>query len=115
MQVCGVPLLLACTSLLITAAGAQPGHRPGAPGSAPAEPGASVARPAPPQPGKQLANRPAPSAHTPAPSSTQGLATRQPQSTAAARNLGTAARPNITNPQARAITPPVGATAAVAA
>jgi ABC-type transporter MlaC component len=56
-----------------------------------------------------------PSAHTPAPPSTQGLATRQPQSTAAARNLGAAARPNITNPQARAITPPVGATAAVAA
>jgi len=43
------------------------------------------------------------------------LATRQPQSAAAARNLGAAARPNITNPQARAVTPPIGATAAVAA
>ena len=194
MQLHRVPLLLACTALLTTAASAQPGHRPGAPGAAPAPHAApapvsraapapmphaaapaprvapqvaaprampqlspprvssapraaprhverpapppattgrsapsehrtapaqpSAARPAPPQPSKQLANRPVPSvpsAHTPAPPSTQGLATRQPQSTAAARNLGAAARPNITNPQARAVTPPVGATAAVAA
>jgi ABC-type transporter MlaC component len=85
---------------------------------APVQPSTSAARPALPQPSKQLANRPAPSAlsaHTPAPPSTQGLATRPPQSTAAARSLGAAARPNITNPQARAVTPPVGATAAVAA
>ena len=191
-----VPLLLACTALLTTIAGAQPGnpHRPGAPAATPhaapapvphaapapvpraapvpmphaaapvphptplvaaprvvpqpspphvssaprvapshverptppetigrstpnvrrptpAQPSTTVSTPAPQQPSKQLANRPAPSARTSTPSSTQGLAIRHPQGTAGAE---AAARPNITNPQARALNAPLGATAAVA-
>src|SRR3984893_9247635 len=76
----------------------------------PAQRSTTVSTPAPQQPSKQLANRPAPSARTSTPSSTQGLAIRHPQGTAGAE---AAARPNITNPQTPALNAPLGATAGV--